>query len=136
MSIPSEIQRIAGNVTDTFAVLESAGAPVTASDNSDQLPTRALQLANLKQDAVTTRTVTLAASAWTNKQCTAAVPGVSASVTNQLIVVTPAPASAAEFRRAGVQCDRQDENQLVFSAGLVPTTGLTLYITIMEVMMT
>ena len=80
-------------------------------------------------------TVTLSASGWNSsaKTQTAAVSGVLADETKQLITPTPAIASQAAYYNAGIRCTGQSANELTFTAETVPTEDLTIYVTIQEV---
>lgn len=80
-------------------------------------------------------TVTLSSSGWdsTAKTQTAAVSGVLADETKQLITPTPALASQTAYYDAGILCTGQAANSLTFTADTVPTADLTVYVTIQEV---
>lgn len=80
-------------------------------------------------------TVTLSSSGWdsTAKTQTAAVSGVLADETKQLITPTPAIASQEAYYNAGIRCTGQSANSLTFTAKTIPTADLTVYVTIQEV---
>lgn len=80
-------------------------------------------------------TVTLSSSGWdsTAKTQTAAVSGVLADETKQLITPTPAIASQTAYYNAGIRCTGQSTNSLTFTAKTIPTADLTVYVTIQEV---
>ena len=80
-------------------------------------------------------TVTLSSSGWdsTAKTQTAAVSGVLADETKQLITPIPAIASQTSYYNAGIRCTGQSANSLTFTAKTIPTADLTVYVTIQEV---
>ena len=80
-------------------------------------------------------TMTLAASAWdsTAKTQTVTVTGVSANELAQLIIPTPSLASQSAYIAAGILCTGQAADSLTFTASTVPTTDLTVYVTIQGV---
>ena len=80
-------------------------------------------------------TVTLSSSGWdsTTKTQTAAVSGVLADETKQLITPIPAIASQTAYYNAGIRCTGQSKNRLTFTAKTIPTADLTVYVTIQEV---
>lgn len=80
-------------------------------------------------------TVTLSSSGWdsTAKTQTAAVSGVLADETKQMITPTPALASQTAYYDAGILCTGQSANSLTFTAKTIPTADLTVYVTIQEV---
>ena len=80
-------------------------------------------------------TVTLSSSGWdsTAKTQTAAVSGVLADETKQLITPTPAIASQTAYYNAGIRCTGQSANSLTFTAKTISTADLTVYVTIQEV---
>ena len=86
-------------------------------------------------DKLISRSITLSASAWnsTAKTQTITVSGVLADETKQLITPAPALASQTAYYEAVVLCTGQAANQLTFTAKKIPTTDLTVYVTIQEV---
>ena len=79
--------------------------------------------------------VSLKASAWnsSSKTQTVTVSGVLADETKQLITPTPALASQTAYYDSVILCTGQTVNQLTFTAKKIPTTDLTVYVTIQEV---
>ena len=79
--------------------------------------------------------VTLTASGWdsSSKTQTVTVSGVLADETKQLITPTPALSSQTAYYEAVVLCTGQAADQLTFTAKKIPTTDLTVYVTIQEV---
>ena len=79
--------------------------------------------------------VSLKASGWnsSSKTQTVTVSGVLADETKQLITPTPALASQAAYYDAVILCTGQAANKLTFTAKKVPTSNLTVYVTIQEV---
>ena len=83
----------------------------------------------------TSAAVTLTASGWDSsaKTQTATVSGVLADETKQLITPAPAAASQAAYYNAGIRCTGQAANNLTFTAETIPSTNLTVYVTVQEV---
>lgn len=79
--------------------------------------------------------VTLSASGWNSsaKTQTVTVSGVLADETKQLITPAPAAASQAAYYNAGIRCTGQAANKLTFTAETIPSTNLTVYVTVQEV---
>ena len=79
--------------------------------------------------------VTLSASGWnsSSKTQTVTVSGVLADETKQLITPAPAAASQAAYYNAGIRCTGQAANSLTFTAETIPSTNLTVYVTVQEV---
>lgn len=79
-------------------------------------------------------TVALPASGWgSSKTQTVTVSGVLADETKQLITPAPAAASQAAYYNAGIRCTGQAANNLTFTAETIPSTNLTVYVTVQEV---
>lgn len=79
-------------------------------------------------------TVTLPASGWgSSKTQTVTVSGVLADETKQLITPAPAASSQAAYYNAGIRCTGQAANELTFTAETIPSTNLTVYVTVQEV---
>lgn len=77
--------------------------------------------------------ITLLASGWSSNTQTVTVSGVSADETAQLIQPAPAVASQAAYYAAGILCTNQAANSLTFTCQTVPTSNLTVYVVIQEV---
>lgn len=77
--------------------------------------------------------ITLLASGWSSNTQTVTVFGVSADETAQLIMPIPALASQAAYYAAGILCTNQAANSLTFTCQTVPTSNLTVYVVIQEV---
>lgn len=77
--------------------------------------------------------ITLLASAWADNTQTLTVSGVSADETAQLIQPIPAIASQEAYYAAGILCTNQAANSLTFTCQTVPTSNLTVYVVIQEV---
>lgn len=80
-----------------------------------------------KQAEHKTATATLAAAAWSNLSQQVAVAGVTASST---VIVSPDPASAEAWGKAGVRAAAQDAGKVTFACRKVPATALTANIAI------
>ena len=82
----------------------------------------------------TSAAVTLTASGWSSsKTQTVTVSGVLADEAAQLITPTPAIASQTAYYGAGIRCTGQAANSLNFTAETIPSTNLTVYVTVQEV---
>lgn len=77
--------------------------------------------------------ITLLASGWSSNSQTVTVNGVLADETAQLIQPAPAVASQAAYYAAGILCTNQAANSLTFTCQTVPTSNLTVYVVIQEV---
>ena len=86
-------------------------------------------------DKPISKSVTLSASGWdpSAKTQTVTVSGILADETKQLITPTPALASQTAYYDAVILCTGQAANKLTFTAKKVPTSNLTVYVTIQEV---
>lgn len=78
---------------------------------------------------ITTTTVTIAASDWSNNACTKTVTGVKASSS---VVVTYAPASKAVYTAADIYCSAQAANSLTFACATTPTASVTVNVMIID----
>ena len=120
------------------AKLESGSTMVTSqlTENSNVIATTAFVHGLV--DGVTKPkqvSVTLPASGWNSSSKTQAVTvsGVLADETAQLITLTPALTSQTAYYEAGILCTSQAADSLTFSCDTVPTSDLTVYVTIQEV---
>lgn len=77
---------------------------------------------------VTTRTITLSSSGWTNNTQTVSCPGVTASNT---VVVGPTPASGTDYGAAGIICTAQAANSLTFTCDTTPSANIDVNVIIM-----
>lgn len=134
MGVQTEIDRINNNVQSTLNTIADTG--VAVGTGSDALPAAAAALANEKapKDHTHTmlRTATLSAGAWANNTQTVTVSGVLADSTKQAIIVSPAGGHGAAYGAAGVECTAQAANSLTFKCVTVPTSNITVNISIQE----
>lgn len=79
------------------------------------------------------RTVTLTISGWSSNTQTVTVSGVLADETAQLIMPIPALASQSAYYEAGILCTNQAANSLTFTCQKAPSSDLTVYVVIQEV---
>lgn len=86
-----------------------------------------------KAEKTTVISLLLPASGWTDGAQTAAVAGVLADETKQLIQPMPAADSQAAYVEAGILCTGQAADSLRFTAATVPTADLTVYVAMTEV---
>ena len=75
-----------------------------------------------------TTTATLASTGWTNSTYTASVTGVTASNT---VIVSPDPASYADYVAAGIYCSAQASGSLTFTCTTTPTSAITVNVVTM-----
>ena len=71
---------------------------------------------------------TLLAASWSSNAQTVNVTGVTA---NNIVFVSPAPASATEYGQCGIVCTAQGSGTLTFECDSVPTNDLTVNVVIM-----
>lgn len=72
----------------------------------------------------------LLADNWDNLTQTVTVEGVSADETKQIITLSPSISSQEVYIDANVRCTGQGENSLTFTADEIPSTDLTILISI------
>lgn len=77
--------------------------------------------------------VTLTTSGWSSNTQIVTVSGVSADETAQLIQPMPAVASQSAYYAAGILCTNQAANSLTFTCQEAPSSDLTVYVVIQEV---
>lgn len=71
---------------------------------------------------------TLAVADWSSNTQTVNVTGVTAS---NIVFVSPAPASAADYAAAGIVCTAQGSGTLTFTCTTVPTNAITVNVVIL-----
>ena len=130
--------KITSNGWEGRAKLESGSTMVTSqsTENSNVIATTAFVHGLV--DGVTKPkqvSVTLPVSGWNSSSKTqvVTVSGVLADETAQLITLTPALTSQTAYYDAGILCTSQAADSLTFSCETVPTSDLTVYVTIQEV---
>ena len=81
-------------------------------------------------DASTTTslTVTLTSAGWVNGSQTAVAAGVTA---NNIVFVSPAPASASDYASAGILCTSQSADSLTFSCTQTPSVAIVINVVCM-----
>ena len=82
-----------------------------------------------KQGKHKTATVALAAASWGSLEQTVAVTGVTASNT---VVVSPAPASAEAWGKAGVYAASQTAGKITFKCKKAPSAALTANVVVLD----
>lgn len=70
----------------------------------------------------------LTVAGWSSNTQTVSVTGVTAS---NIVIVSPAPASAADYAAAGIVCTAQGTDSLTFSCTTVPSNAITVNVIIM-----
>lgn len=83
--------------------------------------------------ATSTTKITLTVAGWSNSTQTVSVPGVSANEGAQLITPVPAIASQSAYYEASIRATGQAANAITFTADMVPTANLSVYIVVQEV---
>lgn len=81
----------------------------------------------------TIQAITLLRTGWSDNRQTVVVPGVSEDEMMQKITVSPSMESRSMYKECMVECTSQAANSLIFSAEEVPSSDLTVLITIEEV---
>lgn len=71
---------------------------------------------------------TLAVADWSSNTQTVSVTGVTAS---NIVIVSPAPASATDYAAAGIVCTAQGAGTLTFTCTTVPSNAITVNVIIM-----
>lgn len=71
----------------------------------------------------------LVSTDWVNDSQTITVNGVTASNT---VIISPAPASAADYAEAGILCTAQAANSLTFTCDTTPSNSITLSVVILN----
>ena len=128
--LPRDADTLGGKSADEFMLANEKGAAngVATLDANGKVPESQLQkpVATL---------ITLTAAGWdaTSKTQTAAVAGVLADESSQLIQPVPAVASQGAFFAAGILCTGQSAGSLTFTAQTVPTEDINVYVVLQEV---
>ena len=78
---------------------------------------------NNKQNAIASTTATLEVASWSSNTQTVSVAGVT---TSNNVIVSPSPASTADYANAGVYCSAQGSGTLTFTCSTTPTVALTV----------
>jgi len=81
-----------------------------------------------KQNAVVNATGTLTVAGWSSNTQTISVTEVTASNT---VIVSPAPASFADYGNAKIHCSAQGPGTLTFTCDTVPTNAITVNVVIL-----
>lgn len=76
----------------------------------------------------TTAQITLTSSGWSSNSQTVSVTGVTAS---NLVIVTPAPNSAAVWSGSGIVCSGQAAGTLTFTYEVAPTANVVVNVVIL-----
>lgn len=84
---------------------------------------------NSKQAKITTVSVTISASDWSNKQCTKNVTGVTA---DNNVIATYAPASKSAYTAADIYCSAQGAGTLTFACETAPTASVTVNVMVID----
>lgn len=82
-------------------------------------------LKNLLDGKVQALSVSLPSGSWSNLTQTVSVAGVTA---DNIVLVTPAPASYTAYHGCGVYCSSQENGTLTFSAVTKPASALTVQV--------
>ena len=79
------------------------------------------------QEKYINTTISLPVASWSNNEQTVSVTGVTA---DNLVQVSPAPASFVKYAECGIYCSAQASGQLTFKCGTVPTEVLSVGVVI------
>ena len=85
------------------------------------------QRIDVQPTPVSTTTI-LSSASWSNGSQTVSVSGVT---TNNIVFVSPAPTSAADYASAAILCTAQAANSLTFTCESTPSTNISVNIVIM-----
>jgi hypothetical protein len=119
-ALPKSGGTMTGDIAMGGKKVSGLGAPIAESDAATK---------DYVDKRKATSSVTLSASAWSNKTQTVSVPGVTADNT---VLVTPAPNSYVAYGEAVVYCSAQGSGTLTFTCDEVPTADLTVNVLIMN----
>lgn len=78
---------------------------------------------------IDSQTVTLTVAGWSNNEQTVSVSAVTA--TNR-VIVSPSPASTADYVSAGILCTAQGNGTLTFTCSDVPSADLTVNVLVLS----
>lgn len=110
-----------------YPITYDAQGHITGSGTAVTIPTVPTNISAFTNDAgyLTnyTETATLSTSSWSNNTQTITVTGVTVSNT---VIVTPAPASTADYVDAGCLCVEQGEDTLTFTCEQTPSSDLVI----------
>lgn len=89
--------------------------------------------AGCKYEVVTkmTVTITLLSNGWSDSVQTVNVEGVT-SEEDQVVIVSPVPASSIAYNSAGVKCSSEGEGTLTFTCESIPTADLSVNVLVLS----
>ena len=106
-----------GSTTTTAELVAGTGITLT-DDTSNKKITIASNLSTFQST-----TATLTTAGWSSNAQTVSVTGVTAS---NIVIVSPAPSSYADYCTCGVFCSAQGAGTLTFTCGETPPSALTV----------
>lgn len=120
----SSTQDMVNNSLGTFYVCPDGINNYKLLESNGYIPAE-----RLKNAATAPATMpTLAVADWSSNTQTVSVTGVTAS---NIVIVSPAPASAADYAAAGIVCTAQAAGELTFTCTTVPSNAITVNVIIM-----
>lgn len=125
MSITGKIKTLFSDFGKTEAIFPKTKVNAVSDDNGVGLNV----LLDAKQEKAKSASVSLAPGSWSSNKQTVNVSGITA---NNIVIVTPAPASVSAYGEAGVYCSAQAAGKLTFTCTDVPTATLNVNIIILN----
>lgn len=118
------------DVGDRIAVIPSSKTEADEFYVVTSIANRKVVVTNVQPvpPAPISSTATLDSANWSDSSQTVTVSGVTA---DNIIFVSPAPASAADYASAGIICTAQATNSLTFTCESTPNTNISVNIVIM-----
>ena len=117
---------VAATTTFNWEQLNVQPTPVTSVNGSTGAVT--ITAADLGATTASTAVKTLNSANWSNNEQSVYVYGVTASNT---VIVSPAPASQADYVAAGIYCSAQANESLTFTCATTPSTNISVNILIL-----
>lgn len=125
MSITGKIKTLFSDFGKTEAIFPRTKVNAISDDNGVGLNV----LLDAKQEKAKSTSVSLASGSWSSNKQTVNVSGITA---NNIVIVTPAPASLTSYGEAGVYCSAQAAGKLTFTCTDVPAATLNVNIIILN----
>lgn len=126
-SVNSHSNTQQGDQTYVYKLDKTSGWSVTVRENYTKVVAGAGLSSTWSNGSITLKTsiatATLTVAGWDNNTQTVNVSGVTAS---NAVIVSPAPASGAEWASCGVVCTAQASGNLTFSCDTTPSAAITV----------
>ena len=117
---------VAATTTFNWEQLNVQPTPVTSVNGSTGAVT--ITAADLGATTASTAVKTLNSANWSNNEQSVYVYGVTAS---NVVIVSPAPASQADYVAAGIYCSAQANESLTFTCATTPTSNISVNVLIL-----